>query len=246
MIAKGLLLSLAMPPTGLLTALVIGLLLSGRRLRLGLVIAWAGVAGLVLLAMPVVSQNLLLALETGLPTVPPADHPPGAIVVLGAEVIRAHGEPDGGRPGLLTLDRLRTAAELARRTGLPILVSGGLIQPDEPAVGQVMADSLRGDFRVPVRWVEDRSRDTWENARLSAAILHDAGISSVYVVTSSWHMRRALLSFQGTGLTVTAAPTPLFEPLAPQWGDFVPQASAWQTAYYALHEWIGYAWYKAR
>ena len=45
---------------------------------------------LILFGMPVVSDNLLLALETGLPTTPPADHPPQAIVVLGAEVIRAH------------------------------------------------------------------------------------------------------------------------------------------------------------
>lgn len=246
MMLKGLLLSLAMPPTGLLTLLVFGMLLSRRGWRPGRIIVWAGVAGLYLLAMPVVSQNMLLALETNLPTTPPAGHPPGAIIVLGAEIIRTHSEPHGARPGLLTLDRLRTAAELAGRTGLPVLVSGGLIQPDEPPVARVMADSLRNDFHLPVRWVEDQSRDTWENARFSAAILHAAGINSVYVVTSSWHMRRALLSFEGTGLTVTAAPTPLFEPLAPLFGDFLPQANAWQTAYYALHEWIGYAWYKLR
>ena len=241
---KGLLLALVMPPTGLLTVIIIGLLL-GRR-RFGRLLTWAGVIGLYLLATPVVSANLLLALQPGLPTVPPADHPPGAIVVLGAEIIRDHSVPLCARPGLLTMDRMRTAAALARRTGLPILVSGGLIHPDEATVAAVMADSLRDDFRVPVRWVEDRSRNTWENAKFSADILHKAGIDSVYVVTSSWHMRRALLSFEGTGLTVTAAPTPLFESLGPLWGEFLPQADAWETSYFALHEWIGYAWYDIR
>ena len=46
-------------------------------------------------------------------------------------------------PGFLTLDRLRAGAALHRRTGLPILVTGGSLQPDRPAIATVMADSLR-------------------------------------------------------------------------------------------------------
>ena len=125
-------------------------------------------------------------------------------------------------------------------------MTGGLTQPNTPAVATIMADSLKDDFREPARWVEDQSVDTWENARLSAAILRKAGIDSVYVVTSSWHMRRALLAFAGTGLTVTAAPTPLDDPLAPQVSDILPRVGSWLTAYYALHEWIGYGWYQLR
>ena len=66
-----------------------------------------------------------------------------------------------------------------------------------------MAQSLTDDFRTPPRWVEAKSADTWENARFSADILRAEGITSVYVVTHAWHMRRAVLAFQGTGLTVT-------------------------------------------
>ena len=96
--------------------------------------------------MPAVSDSLLLALEPGLPMTPPADHPPQAIVVLGGEVIRAHDEKLGVRPGLLTLDRLRTAAALHRRTGLPILVTGGTTQPHTAPVGLVMAAEPDGRF----------------------------------------------------------------------------------------------------
>lgn len=238
--------TLAVPPTACVTLIVIGLLLHRGWQRSGRRLAWVGVVGLILLAMPIVSHNLLVALEAGLPTTPPPGHPPLAIVVLGAEIIRAHSEPLGARPGLLTLDRLRTAAELARRTGLPILATGGLTQDNAPAVGTVMGRSLRDDFGTPARWVEDRSRDTWENARFSADILRGEGIKSVYVVTSAWHMRRALLAFQGTDLTVTAAPTPPEDPLAPELGDFLPRTSLWQAGYYAMHEWIGYAWYALR
>ena len=102
---------------------------------------------------------------------------------------------------------MRAGALLHRRTGLPILVTGGTLRTSEPPVAALMADSLVHDFQVPARWVERESRDTWENARLSAAILHEQGITSVYVVTQAWHMRRAIVAFADTGITVTAAPT---------------------------------------
>ena len=236
---RNLLVNLALPPTGLVLLILLGLLI-GRR-GLGLI----AVLLLILLGLPVVSDSLLRSLEEGLPTASP-EHPPQAIVVLGAEVIRADDEKLGVRPGLLTLDQLRAAAALQRRTGLPILVTGGTTQPDTAAVGEVMAQSLQDDFRIPVRWVEAKSADTWANARLSADILHEAGIDSVYVVTHAWHERRAMLAFRGTGLTVTAAPVSLDSPLRPDHDDFLPRVAGWQTSYWALHEWIGYAWYVLR
>ena len=242
----GVLLTLAMPPTCFIVVIVAGLLKRGRWRRVGRRLTWAALIVLILFGMPAVSYSMLLALETGLPLVPPADHPPQAIIVLGGDVIRAHQERLGIRPGLLTLDRLRTGAALNRRTGLPILVTGGRTQPNTPAVGLVMAQSLEDDFQTPARWVESKSVDTWENARLSADILHAEGITSVYIVTHAWHMRRAVLAFQGTGLTVTAAPTSLDDPIGPEFSDFLPRAGGWQTGYFAMHEWIGYAWYLRR
>jgi uncharacterized SAM-binding protein YcdF (DUF218 family) len=243
---RGILETLAIPPTCFVILIVVGLILQQFCRRFGLGLAWVSVISLILMGMPIVSHNLLLALEKNLPTTAPTDHPPSAIVVLGAEVIRARTEKLGIRPGPLTLERLRGAVALARRTGLPILVTGGPAQLDSVPVATVMAASLSEDFRTPARWVEDKSRDTWENARFSADILRREGITSVYVMTSAWHMRRALLAFQGTGLTVTAAPTPLDDPLAPNLDDFLPRPGVWLKGYYAMHEWIGYEWYMLR
>jgi uncharacterized SAM-binding protein YcdF (DUF218 family) len=243
---KNFLLTLTLPPTGLVVLIVTGLLMRGARRRAGYRLAWASLILLILFGMPVVSDSLLLALESGLPMTPPADNPPQAIVVLGGEVVRTHNEKLGVRPGPLTLERLRAAAALHRRTALPILVTGGTTQPHTAAVGLVMAQSLTEDFLTPPRWVEAKSADTWENARLSADILRPEGITSVYVVTNAWHLRRAILAFQGTGLTATAYPTSMDDPPGPELSDFLPRSSGWQTGFYAVHEWIGYAWYKLR
>jgi uncharacterized SAM-binding protein YcdF (DUF218 family) len=243
---KAVLEALALPPSVFVVLIVAGLLLRGTWGRFGRRLSWVSLAALILFGMPVVSGNLLRALETGLPTTPPPGNPPQAIVVLSAEMIRTHQETLGFRPGLLTLDRLRTGAALHRRTGLPILVSGGTGQVGPTSLAAVMAQSLKDDFQTQARWVEDKSTDTWENARFSADILRAEGITSIYLVTHSWHMRRALVAFQHTGLTVTAAPTSLDDPLGPDLDDFLPRPSGWQAGYYAAHEWIGYAWYQLR
>ena len=232
----------ALPPVCFLLLALVGLLIGWRSRRRGYALTWAGVLGLTLLSLPVVPTYLLVALEANLPLDPRADAHPAAIVVLGGDLDRT-GLPPGVLAGHLTLDRLRAGAALHRRTGLPILVTGGIVQPDRPAVATVMADSLRDDFQVPVAWVEDASGDTRENAVFSAAILKKQGIRSVYIVTQGWHMRRAVLAFRQAGLTVTAAPTSLEAPFEPLATDFLPQAQAWEWSYYALHEWIGCAWY---
>jgi uncharacterized SAM-binding protein YcdF (DUF218 family) len=243
---KAVLETLALPPTIFVVLITAGLLFRGRWQRSGSWLTWVSLVALILLGMPVVSDSMLLALETGLPMIPPADHPPQAIVVLSANDIRAHREVLGFRPDLLSLDRLRAAAALHRRTGLPILVSGGIGQPGTPPLADILAQSLKDDFQTPARWTETKSNDTWQNARFSAAILRANGITSIYLVTHSWHMRRALVAFRKTGLTVTAAPTSPDEPLGPDLDDFLPRAAGWQTGFYAIHEWIGYAWYELR
>jgi uncharacterized SAM-binding protein YcdF (DUF218 family) len=241
---KSLLLVLLLPPVNLVFAILAGVVLLRVFPRLA---RWLiGVAALLLLAlaMPAVAGTMLCALERDLPMTPPAGKPPGAIVILGADV--AHTAQQGATVGPLTLVRLRAGAALQRETRLPVLVSGGVIGDDPPSVAELMRESLTQDFQVPVRWTEDKSSDTWENAQDSAAILRAAGIDSIYLVTHSWHERRALVAFAATGITVTAAPTPLDRPAEFVSSDFEPRAEGWEASYYALHEWIGYAWYALR
>jgi uncharacterized SAM-binding protein YcdF (DUF218 family) len=244
--------AVVVPPLNLVPFGLAGVALAAltRWRRLGLAIAGVALAGLLVLALPFTGGLLIAALERDLPLAPPTDDPPRAIVVLAAEVDHGERDPAAGDTdgqavdlGPLTVMRLRAAAALARRTGLPVLVSGGKPPDGSVSLAALMAESLRDDFGVPARWLDDRSDDTWENAADSAAILHREGIGSVYLVTHAWHMRRALLAFRHAGLRATAAPVLLDHPPTGIASDFAPRLSGWRMSFYALHEWIGCLYY---
>jgi uncharacterized SAM-binding protein YcdF (DUF218 family) len=239
--------ALLVPPVSLVFVALVGLLIERRYRRIGRFLEWFGVLGLLVLAMPAVGGFLLVTIERNLPLSPPPDQPPQAIVVLGGDTLRGGSQTPLVHLGPLSLERVRVAALLYRRTGLPVLTTGGKLRASEPPVAAMMADSLVHEFGVPVRWVERESGDTWENAHLSAVILHEQGIRSVYVVTQAWHMRRAIVAFADTGITVTAAPTRL-DHAPPMWFaiDFVPDVGGWRQSYLGMHEWIGLLWYSLR
>ena len=140
-----------LPPASLALFALLALLLWRRRGRLAAVLL---LAPLVVLSMPIVSLTLLAGI--GPPPEPPGA-PPGAIVILSADVERT-GEDGMTDLGALTLERVRAGAVLHRRTGAPVLVTGGVVTAPPP-VAVLMAQALPSEFGVPVRWIEaGRSR----------------------------------------------------------------------------------------
>ena len=233
---------LLIPPLNCLVAACAGAALHRR--RAGRVLLAGGLAGLLLFSIPLVSGLLIVSLEYGIPTQSDSTDPPQAIIILSADLTPV-GVPGGVgfTVGRLTLERERAGAALARRVGLPVLVSGGRIRLGAPTLAALMALSLHVDFGLAPLWLEDQSRDTWENAARSAAILRAAGIDRAYLVTNAWHMRRALIAFRAAGFRVVAVPAMPDVPPRLALASLLPRISAWQESYWALHEWIGCAWY---
>src|ERR1700694_2339163 len=91
-------------------------------------------------------------------------------------------------------------------TGLPILVSGGSVLRGETEA-KLMREALEREFGIPVRWVEQRSRTTHENALRSAEILRPAGVQQVVLVAHSFDMPRARAEFATAGIVTFPAPT---------------------------------------
>ena len=155
--------TLVLPPTGLLLLALAGLSMRRRFPRTGSFAAWTGVLVLLLLSIPTVAGLLVRSLDTS-PVFDPAQASSAqAIVVLGGGTRRNAPEYGGDTLGELTLERVRYGAAVARMTGLPILVSGGSVLGGETEA-KLMREALEREFGIPVRWVEQRSRTTHENA----------------------------------------------------------------------------------
>ena len=175
-----------LPPTSL-AVLALFLMIFGR---VGRVLSAASLILLVTLGLPAVSTALLDSLSPAKQEA--SESSPAAIVILAGDAISVKGT-NNLSPGLLTLDRERVGASLARRTGLPILLSGGPFGKAQISLAEMMAVSMHDDFGLNARWSEIESKSTWQNAAFSANILRSNGVGTIYLVTQDWHMRRALL-----------------------------------------------------
>lgn len=168
---------------------------------------------------------------------------PEAIVVLGngryTEAPEYDLEDTVSAPGL---ERLRYAAFLQRKTGLPILVSGGAPGGEDTAEAEHMQAVLSADFHANVKWVERESRTTVENARYSQVLLAPAKVRHIYLVTHAWHMRRAASAFESVGIKVTPAPTGFYtlSRTARMFGGYLPSAQGMYYTSLALHEHLGF------
>jgi len=239
-----------LPPMSLLVAALIGQILwgattTGRRAVTAILFLSY------LLSTPLISDTLLSTLEIYPPLPTDGLMPQGAqaIVVLSAESLMTP-EYSAPSPGPMTLERLRYGAFLQRRTGLPVLVTGGTSSGRSFSMGSVMRQSLADDFHVPVAWVEEQAQDTHQNATRSAAILKPEGITRILLVTHAWHMARAKLVFERAGVTVIPAPTAFTRGtpirkigIGEYVWDLLPSAKAMQNSYFAFHEMIGLSYY---
>jgi uncharacterized SAM-binding protein YcdF (DUF218 family) len=228
--------AIVLPPMGPLLILFAGALFVRRWPRFGRGLVWIGIAAFATLSTWIVASALIRLIDASPPLKLEDARTAQAIVILGGGV-RPHAVEYGGDTlGRLSLERVRYGARVARATGLPVLVSGGTVRGDTATEAAVMREALEQEYGVAVRWVEDLSRNTQQNAQQSALILKRDNVTRVVLVAHAFDMRRARAEFQAAGLEVVPAPT--FVPSSGRvvLGDFVPNVAALQSSYYALYE----------
>jgi uncharacterized SAM-binding protein YcdF (DUF218 family) len=232
-------------PTVFITLSLVGALVALRWRRTGLLLAIVASACLFAAATPFASSWLLRWAEAG----PPAATDLAmaqAIVVLGGDIRLGDGRDVPDTLGLLSLERVIFAAAAYRRLHVPIVVSGGNEPGEHTSAAALMKAALDDDFGVPVKWVEDRSRTTWENALYTTALMRLAGISRVVLINEAWAMPRALWAFERLGMVAMPWPAPptVMHPL--RIIDFLPSSGALRDSFYALHELVGDVYYRWR
>lgn len=239
---KKLLTALIVPPLSLVWLALLGILLSLKHKKLGGTVAILSLVSVLMLSMPFVSSRLVAWVQTD-EALNKGNNDARVIVILGCGVAPYAPEYGGPTVNACTLERLRYGAKLFDRTGLPILVSGGDTLGMGISEAKAMKEVLEEDFLTPVRWVEDRSRDTLENARFSYEILRKAGQTKIYLITHAWHMRQAGEAFRRFGFEVIPAPTVFARPKRPGGYSLLPTATGFKESYIALKEVIGLWWY---
>ena len=225
---------LILPPAGSLILILLGAILIWRQRRFGWAVFVVGFASLWLLCTPFAADGLAALAERD-PALNP-DRPVNAqaVVVLGGGGERNHApEYNGAMAEPIMLERLTLAAFLAHHYSLPLAVSGAATEV--PAMSATLARNLG----VRPRWIEGSSRDTYENAQLSARMLLPAGIKRIVLVTSSAHEWRATQEFMAAGFDVVPAPAGVLDARETGVFRFIPNPAALVRSHAAVYELIG-------
>ena len=244
--------ALLLPPLSLLLVLALGLFLLYRRRKYAKPLLLAAFGLLWLASTPYFAEGALHLLEArtaalGSQHLNKQPQAADAIVILGGGTY-FHAPEYAGQDTVneQTLLRLRYGARLQRETGKPILVTGGKPLGNQLSEAQQMRASLEQDFRVPVRWIEDMSDNTFENARYSFQTLQKAGIKKIYLVTHAWHMPRSADVFRRAGFEVVEAPTAFTTRYRVDLLAFLPRAKSLRDSEIFVHEVIGLLWYQIK
>ncbi|MDE2055579.1 MAG: YdcF family protein [Xanthomonadaceae bacterium] len=230
----------------------VGLALFWRRLPRGLRVAGVAIeVALVVLMTPLSANALSGWLRSRVPPASACTAPtPNAIVVLGGGAERRPmGSDDYAALHLVSLQRLFAGVALWRHMpGARLVIAGGSRGHIPEAM--VLAN-LAAQMGVPTKAIEieDRSSNTWENAR-NVAMLSPPVPQRIWLVTSSVHLPRALGAFHAWGFQPCAWPADAIRGasgLEP--GFIIPTGDSVETTTVALHELLGgveYAWLEWR
>jgi len=137
--------------------------------------------------------------ETHLPPIGDSD----VIIVLGAQV------KEDGTPSVALERRLTAALESYREKQRLIIVCGAQGANEPRAEGDVMRDWLLGRGVLPENVIaETASFNTRENLVHARAIMEERGLSQALVVTSDYHVARALALCRQVGIAATGKGSP--------------------------------------
>lgn len=199
-----------------------------------------------LLSISPVADAMLRGLESEFEI--PEDPHGDVIILLGGGVYDNAPDLSGiGAPSEDMLGRIITAVRLQKKINVPVIISGGAVFKGRKAEAPIVKRFLT-DLGVPDKKIiiEDKSRDTIENARYTAEICKRLGYKKPLLVTSAYHIKRSILSFKRVNIDVIPFPANFktWEIKKYRWESYLPDSSELEDSYTAMHEYIGLLFYK--
>lgn len=201
----------ALPSNFLIVLGIAGVVLMATRFwRAGRKLAVASIALLAIVGLSPLGNALILPLEQRFPPWDAKGNAPTVIVVLGGSFDTVVSGARGEVALTDAAERMTIVAELARRyPAMRIVFSGGSGQlifqgATEADLAQRMFESF-GIAKERIT-LEGRSRDTSENARFSKELVVPKPGERWLLVTSAYHMPRAIGVFRREGFPVEAYP----------------------------------------
>jgi uncharacterized SAM-binding protein YcdF (DUF218 family) len=238
--------ALVLPPGSFIVLSLLCVMLIARGKKRAAIVAASITAFLVYaFSTSIVSDALLAPLEDAYASALSSGEA-RAIVVLGGGY--NDDSPEYGGMGALTQASVKRAIyglELARRYDLPLIFSGGkgldstLVGSEAEAAGRLWVSLGMSPDRMRL---ERTSVDTKENAFKTVELF---GAGPYLLVTSAYHMPRAMLSFGKAGASAIPAPTDYRARRSRlSWVDFLPGADELGASRLALHEYVGLLYYR--
>ncbi|MFS8037993.1 YdcF family protein [Xanthobacter sp. AM11] len=237
---------LVAPSNALVILAGLGLVLYALRARrLGIGLLLLTFAGWVVLGFSPAGNHLLSPLEERFPLFKDDGQPVTGIIMLGGAEVPSVGLARGVPAFADAGERAIAFGALARRyPNARLVFTGGssALFPNGPALEAQMIRQTLGDLAIAPERVtfEENSRNTAENAAFSRNLLHPRPEERWLLLTSAFHMPRAMGAFRKAGFPVTAYPVD-FRTVGPDALDdpFSRAASGLDMTDVAVKEWVG-------
>ncbi len=242
-----------MPAPLCLSALVVGLLLlrSTRRRRLGRGLVIAAVGLLLIASNKFVAKSLLRPLETIYPAMPEfvagTPLPPDLaacrfVVVLGGGHGRTPGVAANNVLSTASLARVVEGIRILRALPAARLIVTGGADPGYVTTARMLGRAAQAFGITPDRILYlEEARDTEDESRAVKGLAQDAPVA---LVTSAWHLPRAVALFRSAGLTTVPCPAGYNtqEDAGFALDDYLWDVGAIGGTTLALRERLGYLW----
>lgn len=203
-------------------------------------------------SMPLISTALIGTLEREYAPMRVDETPKSEVaIVLGGGVMgvsppRAMTEISDGTNHLLYAARLFKAGRVEKI----IVVGGSMIRPADGPVDGANARDILVEWGIPEIAIsaEEMRPNTYENARKIKDMKRNRPFESALLITSAYHMPRAVAVFENAGVSIIPAPVnvKILRGAPVSLLDFLPSADALHQSTLALREWLAILVYRLR